>query len=203
MAIERFQDKNGRTRYKDTNTGRFAKLSSWSRQEATRISPDQFAALGKKEKQSIKANQRIRNNGKFIDKRQEKRIKSTLEKTGQKLQNNDIFKTFGKEAAQNLLRDTFTRWVNSDAKNQFNVDNEIIKALKQGLGFTFIHEGKTYIGMDGLFKLKEIEAKIHAETKKRKEPIYPLLYLIREDTEGNLKIDSSETQVIPNEPKKR
>jgi len=202
MAIERFQDKNGRTRYKDTNTGRFAKLSSWSRQEATRITPEQFAALGTREKQSIKANQRIRNNGKFLDRLQQKKVLKTITKTDQKLINNDIFKTFGKEAAQNLLRDTFTRWVNSDAKNQFNVENEIIKALKQGLGFTFVHEGKTYIGMDGLFKLKEIEAKIHAESKKRNEPIYPLLYLIKEDTEGNLKIDSSETQVIPNEPKK-
>jgi hypothetical protein len=194
MAIERFQDKNGKTRYKDTNTGRFAKLSSWSRQEATRISPDQFAALGKKEKQSIKANQRIRNNGKFIDKRQEKRIKSTLEKTGQKLQNNDIFKTFGKEAAQNLLTNTFTRWVNSDPKNQFNVEKEILKALKQGLAFTFKYQGQNYAGMDALFKLNQIQAEKIKQAQKKgvKSPI--AIYRIKEDSEGNLLINDDDTE---------
>lgn len=196
MAIERFQDKNGRTRYKDTNTGRFVKLSSWTRQAARSISKEDFEALKPKEKRSIKANQRIRNNGKFINKHQEKKILKTLEKTGQKLQNNDIFKTFGKEAAQNILSDTFTRWVNSEARNQFNVEKEILRAIKQGLAFTFVHKGVKYSGMDGLFKLNEVQAEKTKKAQKRglKSPI--VLYRIKEDKDGNLEINSEESETV-------
>jgi len=196
MAIERITDKRGIVRYKDTNTGRFVKLSTWSRQAAKEITAEDFEELKPREKQSIKANQRIRNNGKFIDKRQEKKIRDTLEKTGQELQNNDIFKTFGKEAAQNILSDTFTRWVNSDPKNQFNVEKEVLKAIKQGLGFTFKYKDESFIGMDGLFKLNQVQAEkiADAQEKGMKSPI--VLYRIKEDSKGNLLIDDKDTEII-------
>jgi len=196
MAIERITDKRGIVRYKDTNTGRFVKLSTWSRQAAKEITAEDFEELKPREKQSIKANQRIRNNGKFIDKRQEKKIRDTLEKTGQELQNNDIFKTFGKEAAQNILTDTFTRWVNSDPANQFNVEKEVLKAIKQGLGFTYKYKDESYIGMDGLFKLNQVQAEkiVDAQEKGMKSPI--VLYRIKEDSKGNLLIDDKDTEII-------
>ena len=196
MAIKRITDKRGIVRYQDTNTGQFVKLSTWSRQAAKTTTKEQFQELKPREKQSIKANQRIRNNGKFINKRQEKRILDTLKKTGQDLQNNDIFKTFGKEAAQNILTDTFTRWVNSDPKNQFNVEREIITALKQGIAFTFIHEGKKYFGMDALFKLNQVQAERtkKAQDKGTKSPIS--VYRIKEDSEGNLLIDDEDTEIV-------
>jgi len=196
MAIKRITDKRGIVRYQDTNTGRFVKLSTWSRQAYKEIKAEDFQELKPREKQSIKANQRIRNNGKFIDKRQEKKIRDTLEKTGQELQNNDIFKTFGKEAAQNILTDTFTRWVNSDPANQFNVENEVLKAIKQGLGFTYKYKDESFIGMDGLFKLKQVEAEkiTDAQEKGMKSPI--VLYRIKEDSKGNLLIDDKDTEII-------
>ena len=196
MAIKRITDKRGIVRYKDTNTGRFVKLSTWSRQAAKEITAEDFEELKPREKQSIKANQRIRNNGKFIDKRQEKKIRDTLEKTGQELQNNDIFKTFGKEAAQNILTDTFTRWVNSDPANQFNVEKEVLKAIKQGLGFTYKYKDESYIGMDGLFKLNQVQAEkiVDAQEKGMKSPI--VLYRIKEDSKGNLLIDDKDTEII-------
>ena len=196
MAIKRITDKRGIVRYQDTNSGRFVKLSTWSRQAAKTTTKEQFQELKPREKQSIKANQRIRNNGKFINKQQEKRILDTLKKTGQDLQNNDIFKTFGKEAAQNILTDTFTRWVNSDPKNQFNVEREIITALKQGIAFTFIHEGKKYFGMDALFKLNQVQAERtkKAQDKGTKSPIS--VYRIKEDSEGNLLIDDEDTEIV-------
>ena len=196
MAIKRITDRRGIVRYQDTNTGRFTKLSAWSRQAYKTVDKAQFEQLKPREKQSIKANQRIRNNGKFIDKRQEKKIRDTLEKTGQSLQNNDIFKTFGKEAAENILKDTYTRWVNSDPKNQFNVEKEIIKALKQGIEFTFIHEGKKYFGMDALFKLNQVQAERTKKEQKKgtKSPIS--VYRIKEDSDGNLLIDDEDTEVV-------
>ena len=196
MAIERITDKRGIVRYQDTNTGRFVKLSTWSRQAYKQIKAEDFEQLKPREKQSIKANKRIRNNGKFIDKRQEKKIRDTLEKTGQELQNNDIFKTFGKEAAQNILTDTFTRWVNSDPKNQFNVEKEVLKAIKQGLGFTFKYKDESFIGMDGLFKLNQVQAEKIAKAQKKgmKSPI--ALYRIKEDSKGNLLIDDKDTEII-------
>jgi len=196
MAIQRIITKTGNVIYRDTNTGKFAKRSSWSRQAYEEITEEDFADLSTKEKLSIRANQRIRNNGKFLDKRQEKRIKDTLRKTGQELQNNDLTKTFGKEAAENILTSTFTRWVNSDPKNQYNVEKEIIKALKQGLEFTFEHDGQKYIGMDGLFKLQEVESEINAELSKKGKSVYPLLYKIKEDENGNLLINSEDTEII-------
>lgn len=196
MAIERILTKAGTIIYRDTNTGKFAKRSSWSRQAYESIKMSDFEGLNTKEKLSIRANQRIRNNGKFLDNRQARRIKDTLNKTGQKLQNNDLTKTFGKEAAMNILTTTFTRWVNSDPKNQFNVEREIIKALKQGLEFTFVHKGKKYIGMDALFKLQEVEAAINSKLQKEGKSTYPLLYKIKEDENGNLLIDSEETEII-------
>ena len=196
MAIRRITDRRGIVRYQDTNTGRFTKLSAWSRQAYKTVEKAQFEQLKPREKQSIKANQRIRNNGKFIDKRQEKKIRDTLEKTGQSLQNNDIFKTFGKEAAENILKDTYTRWVNSDPKNQFNVEKEIIKALKQGIEFTFIHEGKKYFGMDALFKLNQVQAERTKKEQKKgtKSPIS--VYRIKEDKDGNLLIDDEDTEIV-------
>lgn len=196
MAIKRITDRRGIVRYQDTNTGRFTKLSAWSRQAYKTVEKAQFEQLKPREKQSIKANQRIRNNGKFIDKRQEKKIRDTLEKTGQSLQNNDIFKTFGKEAAENILKDTYTRWVNSDPKNQFNVEKEIIKALKQGIEFTFIHEGKKYFGMDALFKLNQVQAERTKKEQKKgtKSPIS--VYRIKEDSDGNLLIDDKDTEIV-------
>ena len=196
MAIKRITDRRGIVRYQDTNTGRFTKLSAWSRQAYKTVDKAQFEQLKPREKQSIKANQRVRNNGKFIDKRQEKKIRDTLEKTGQSLQNNDIFKTFGKEAAENILKDTYTRWVNSDPKNQFNVEKEIIKALKQGIAFTFIHEGKKYFGMDALFKLNQVQAERTKKEQKKgtKSPIS--VYRIKEDKDGNLLIDDMDTEVV-------
>ena len=196
MAIKRITDRRGIVRYQDTNTGRFTKLSAWSRQAYKTVEKAQFEQLKPREKQSIKANQRIRNNGKFIDKRQEKKIRDTLEKTGQSLQNNDIFKTFGKEAAENILKDTYTRWVNSDPKNQFNVEKEIIKALKQGIEFTFIHEGKKYFGMDALFKLNQVQAERTKKEQKKgtKSPIS--VYRIKEDSDGNLLIDDEDTEIV-------
>lgn len=196
MAIRRITDRRGIVRYQDTNTGRFTKLSAWSRQAYKTVEKAQFEQLKPREKQSIKANQRIRNNGKFIDKRQEKKIRDTLEKTGQSLQNNDIFKTFGKEAAENILKDTYTRWVNSDPKNQFNVEKEIIKALKQGIEFTFIHEGKKYFGMDALFKLNQVQAERTKKEQKKgtKSPIS--VYRIKEDSDGNLLIDDEDTEIV-------
>lgn len=196
MAIRRITDRRGIVRYQDTNTGRFTKLSAWSRQAYKTVDKAQFEQLKPREKQSIKAHQRVRNNGKFIDKRQEKKIRDTLEKTGQSLQNNDIFKTFGKEAAENILKDTYTRWVNSDPKNQFNVEKEIIKALKQGIEFTFIHEGKKYFGMDALFKLNQVQAERTKKEQKKgtKSPIS--VYRIKEDSDGNLLIDDEDTEIV-------
>jgi len=174
MAIERITDKRGIVRYQDTNTGRFVKLSTWSRQAAKEITAEDFEQLKPREKQSIKANQRI----------------------GQELQNNDIFKTFGKEAAQNILTDTFTRWVNSDPANQFNVEKEVLKAIKQGLGFTYKYKDESFIGMDGLFKLNQVQAEkiADAQEKGMKSPI--VLYRIKEDSKGNLLIDDKDTEII-------
>lgn len=196
MAIKRITDKRGIVRYQDTNTGRFVKLSTWSRQAAKTTTKEQFQELKPREKQSIKANQRIRNNGKFINKLQEKKIRDTLKKTGQDLQNNDIFKTFGKEAAQNILTDTFTRWVNSDPANQFNVEREVLNAIKQGLLFTFKYKDESFIGMDGLFKLNQVQAEkiAKAQEKGMKSPI--VLYRIKEDSKGNLLIDDKDTEII-------
>lgn len=196
MAIKRITDKRGIVRYQDTNTGRFVKLSTWSRQAAKTTTKEQFQELKPREKQSIKANQRIRNNGKFINKRQEKKILDTLKKTGQDLQNNDIFKTFGKEAAQNILTDTYTRWVNSDPANQFNVEREVLNAIKQGLLFTFKYKDESFIGMDGLFKLNQVQAEkiAKAQEKGMKSPI--VLYRIKEDSKGNLLIDDKDTEII-------
>lgn len=196
MAIKRITDKRGIVRYQDTNTGRFVKLSTWSRQAAKTTTKEQFQELKPREKQSIKANQRIRNNGKFINKLQEKKIRDTLQKTGQDLQNNDIFKTFGKEAAQNILTDTYTRWVNSDPANQFNVEREVLNAIKQGLLFTFKYKDESFIGMDGLFKLNQVQAEkiAKAQEKGMKSPI--VLYRIKEDSKGNLLIDDKDTEII-------
>lgn len=196
MAIKRITDKRGIVRYQDTNTGRFVKLSTWSRQAAKTTTKEQFQELKPREKQSIKANQRIRNNGKFINKLQEKKIRDTLQKTGQELQNNDIFKTFGKEAAQNILTDTYTRWVNSDPANQFNVEREVLNAIKQGLLFTFKYKDESFIGMDGLFKLNQVQAEkiAKAQEKGMKSPI--VLYRIKEDSKGNLLIDDKDTEII-------
>ena len=196
MAIKRITDRRGIVRYQDTNTGRFTKLSTWSRQAAKTTTKEQFQELKPREKQSIKANQRIRNNGKFINKLQEKKIRDTLQKTGQDLQNNDIFKTFGKEAAQNILTDTYTRWVNSDPANQFNVEREVLNAIKQGLLFTFKYKDESFIGMDGLFKLNQVQAEkiAKAQEKGMKSPI--VLYRIKEDSKGNLLIDDKDTEII-------
>ena len=196
MAIKRITDRRGIVRYQDTNTGRFVKLSTWSRQAAKTTTKEQFQELKPREKQSIKANQRIRNNGKFINKLQEKKIRDTLQKTGQDLQNNDIFKTFGKEAAQNILTDTYTRWVNSDPANQFNVEREVLNAIKQGLLFTFKYKDESFIGMDGLFKLNQVQAEkiAKAQEKGMKSPI--VLYRIKEDSKGNLLIDDKDTEII-------
>jgi hypothetical protein len=197
--VVRIIDKRGRVLYRDTNRGRFVKLKDWTRQfsKAKAPEPPPQESLSKRERASIRSNRRIRFNGKFITKLQESFVKKDLEKTGKQLVNNDLVKTFGKEVARDILSGQYTRWVNSEAKNNFNVERELIRALKQGFGIKYKIDGREYIGMDAILRLKEREAELVNESIEEgmKSPV--ILYLIKEDrATGDLLIDDEDTEVV-------
>jgi hypothetical protein len=187
MAVRRIQTKNNRVIYYDDNRKRIVKLKDWSRQFTKQIKPDVPENLSKREKQSLAANSRIRNNGRFINKRQENEVRSLLKKDPNlKLVNNDLTKSFGKEGAANILRRTFKRWVNNVVENQFSVDKEIIRHIKQGGAFKFIDKkGNMYFGIEAFAKLKEAEQRVINEAKKAGKNMPVVMFLFKEDTSDN------------------
>lgn len=187
MGIRRIQTKNNRIVYYDDNRKRFVRRKDWSRAFAKQSPPEVPENLTTKEKQSIKANQRIRNNGKFLGRRQEKEVRDLLRKNPDvKLVNNDIQKTFGKEGANAIIFRTLTRFVNNIVSNPFSVDKEIIKHMKSGGAFEFkTKDGERFFGMDAYEKMKEVEQDLilQEQEKGRKNPI--VLCLIKGDLKTN------------------
>lgn len=198
-VVVRKIDKRGRVLYYDTNRKRIVRLRDWTRQFARGVPPElpPMETLSKREQASIKSRQRIRYNGKFLNKLQEKFIRDDLAKTGQRLIMNDVVKTFGKDAADQILKQQFPRWVNSDSRNNFNIEKELIRAMKQGFAIRFKEVWNEWVGMEAIMELKRREAELIDQAMKdgMKSPV--VLYLIKEDREtGELLVDDEDTRVI-------